>query len=93
MWSSSSRQNVIWERTDLFIFVKSLILGSLNVLCPGKEDKANEDKMGSQTSFTMLPWMQFAFKGILSTPVMLIGLLLLCDHAMIWKNPAISSSG
>ena len=73
---------MISDRTDIFNFLKCFNLGSLYILCPGGDDKANEYKIGSRIPFTMLPCIQSHFKWIFSLPVMFIGLSLLCDPAI-----------
>ena len=50
-------------RQNRFIhFLKSLILGSLCILCPGGELRAKLYKIGSRLPFTMLPCIQSHFK-------------------------------
>ena len=62
---------MIWERTDLFIFLKSLILGSF--FWARSELKVKEFKIGSRIPITIEPLIQSYFKWISSIPVLLIG--------------------
>ena len=67
-------------RQNRFIhFLKSLIIGSLYILCPGGELRAKLYKMGSRIPFNMLPCKKSHFKWTSSIPVISIGLSLLYD--------------
>ena len=74
----------MWDRKNLFIFLNSIIIGSLCLLWLGGELIAKEYKIGSRTPLTIGPLTQSAFGCTLSIPVMLIGLSLLYDPAINW---------
>ena len=84
---------MIWDKTGLFTRLKSLILGSLYILCPGGELKAKEYKIGSRVPLTIDPLIQSHFKWTLSIPVILIGLSLLYFPGISWTKPGISPRG
>ena len=63
------------RQNRLVYLLNSSILGSLYILRPGGEDKAKEYKIASRVPLTIVPATQSHFKWILSTPVMLGGLL------------------
>ena len=90
MSSSSSRSNVIWDRTDLFTFSKSLILGSLFILWLRGEERAKPYEERSRIQIAIDPLIQSRLRWILSIPVILLGLLLSYDHGISWTNPSIS---
>ena len=47
---------MLYEIKQIFlIFLKSLILGSLKILCPGGELRANEYKIGSRIPLLIDP--------------------------------------
>ena len=71
-WLSSSKCNVIWDKTDLFVLWKNVFLGFLNISWPGSLSSAKLYKIGSQTSFTLDPITRSYFEWILSIQVMLI---------------------
>ena len=75
---------MIWDKTDLFTFLKSFTLGSLIILWTGGELTAKLYKIGSRTPFTMIPWIQSHFKWTLAIPVILIGLSPSYDPGKIW---------
>ena len=59
--------------------MESLILGSFYILCPRGELRANEYKIGSQSSLTIDPLIQSHFNRTLSILVILIGQSLLYE--------------
>ena len=59
-------------KKDLFIFLKSLFLGSYFVSSPGSVFIAKLNKIVSRVTFTILPLIQSHFRVILSNPVNLI---------------------
>ena len=75
---------MIWDRTDLFIFLKSFTLGYLYILWPGGDDKTKKCEMGSLKLLTIDPYKQSHFERTLSILVILIGLSLLYDPAINW---------
>ena len=53
---------MIFDKTDLFIFLKSVILNSLYILSPGGEVRPKLYKIGSQIPLTIDPLIQGHFK-------------------------------
>ena len=67
------------DKTDVFSFIKTLILGALKSLCPGALSNAKLNKICSLTTLTKLPLMQSLFEWILSIAVIILGFSFLYD--------------
>ena len=93
LWSLSSILNVMSDRTVLFFFLKSLVLGPLYILYLGGLSNAKLNKIDSLQPFTILPLMQSPFEWTLPTPVILVGFSFLYVPGSNWTNPSISPNG
>ena len=78
------------QQENLFIFSKSLLLGSVFGLWLGGEERAKMSEKASRVPLTIDRLIQSQWRWILSVPVILLGLLLSNDPEISWTNLLIS---